>query len=72
MEALNISRFINEGEKYTKEVFPDIEISELLSNALTGNIDNEGLYKGILSLLGNEVKNTLTLLRRDFSNNSYT
>lgn len=72
MEALNISSFINEGEKYTKEIFPDIEISELLSDALTGNIDNEGLYKSILTLLGNEVKNTLTLLRWNFSSNSYT
>lgn len=72
MESLNISSFIEEGEKYTKEIFPDIEISELLSDALTGNIDNEGLYKNILSLLGNEVKSTLTLLRWNLSNNRYT
>lgn len=72
MEALNISSFIEEGEKYTKEIFTDIEISELLADALSGDIDNESLYKSILALLGNEVKSTLTLLRWDFSNNSYT
>lgn len=72
METLNISSFIEEGEKYTKEIFPDIEISKLLSNALSGNIDNESLYRSILELLGNEIKSTLTLLRWNFSNNSYT
>lgn len=72
MESLNISSFIEEGEKYTKEILPDIEISELLADALSGDIDNESLYKSILAVLGNEVKSTLTLLRWDFSNNSYT
>ncbi len=72
METLNISSFIEEGEKYTAQIFPDIEVSELLTDALSGNIDNEGLYKNILSLLGQEVKNSLTLLRRNITNNSYT
>ena len=40
MESLNISSLILQGEKYTKEVFPDIDLSNLLNNAIVGNIDN--------------------------------
>ena len=34
MDALNISSFIKEGEKYTKEVFPDISLNDFLSSAI--------------------------------------
>lgn len=51
METLNISSFIKEGEKYTEDIFPDLNGNELLSSAIKGNIDNNIIFKSILSLL---------------------
>lgn len=62
MDSLNISSFIKEGEKYSKEVFPEIDINELLNSAISGRIENSNIYKGILHILGNEFANTITLL----------
>ena len=62
MEALNISSFINEGEKYTKQLFPEINLNELLNSAIKGEIDNKGVYKGILSIFGDEIVSSITLL----------
>lgn len=45
MEALNISSFINEGEKYTQDIFPNIDLNNLLNSAIRGEIDNEQMYK---------------------------
>ena len=62
MDALNISSFINEGEKYTEDIFPDINLNDLLNSAIRGEIDNKGIYKGILSLFGNEISSSISLL----------
>lgn len=62
MEALNLSSFITEGEKYTKETFPDLNVEELITNSLTGQIDNSILYKALLKLLGKEVVTSITML----------
>ena len=52
--ALDLSAFIQEGENYAKEIFPDVEVNELLHSALKGEIDNKALYSGILSIFGKE------------------
>ena len=62
MEALNLSSFITEGEKYTKEAFPDLNVEDLITNSLTGQIDNSILYKALLKLLGKEVGSSITML----------
>lgn len=62
MEALNLSSFITEGEKYTKETFPDLNVEDLITNSLTGQIDNSILYKALLKLLGKEVVSSITML----------
>lgn len=61
MEALNISSFIREGEKYTKTIFPDLDLKYMLNSAISGEIDNSLLYKGIMYLFGEEILDTLTL-----------
>lgn len=50
-DTLNISDFINESEQYTKESMPDIDLNELLSNAITGDINNAKLMKIFWKLL---------------------
>lgn len=62
MDALNISSFIKEGEKYTKEVFPDISLNDFLSSAIKGEIDNKGLLKQIIMLFGDEIVDVIYLL----------
>jgi len=43
-DILNISEFVKEGKTYTKEAFPDLDISELLSSAISGKIDNDEIF----------------------------
>lgn len=62
MEALNMSSFIKEGQAYTKQAFPDIDISELLNCAIKGNIDNKGIFNNILSVFGKEIVSTFSLI----------
>lgn len=62
LDALNISSFIKEGEKYTKETFKEVDLNELLKNAVTGKISKKNIYSGILKILGEEVTNSITLI----------
>lgn len=62
MESLNISSFIKEGENYTKEVFPDINLNEFLNSTIKGEIDNKGIFNNIISLFGKEIKSVVSLL----------
>ncbi len=61
-KSLNISEFTKEAEKYSKEVFPDIDVGELLNSAISGKIDNEKILNGVFKLLGIEVKTSITVL----------
>ncbi len=62
LEALNLGSFIREGEKYTQNVFPDLDVRDLLSKTITGEVNNKTIYKGAFKLLGREVKSTITTL----------
>ena len=46
-ESLNINSFIKEAEKYTKDVYNDIDIGELFTSAISGNINNETIIKSL-------------------------
>lgn len=50
-ENLNISDFIKESEKYTKESMPGVNLNDLLSTAISGNIDNAKLIRLFWSML---------------------
>lgn len=62
METLNLSSFMNEGEKYTEDVFPNMDLNDLLNSSMKGEIDNKSIYKGILSIFGNEIVSSISLL----------
>lgn len=53
-DSLNISKFIEEAQKYTSNTFKELNIGDLLNSAISGNIDNKLLGKSILNLLGKE------------------
>lgn len=61
-DKFNISEFINEAEKYTGDVLGDIDLNDMLNNAIKGNIDNKTIYQKILKLLGSEVNSSLKIL----------
>lgn len=61
-EALDISSFISEAGKYTEEVFENMNFSEILENAMKGEIDTANLGQKILNLLGIEIKSQITMI----------
>lgn len=66
-DTLNIGAFIKEANKYTKDVFSDIEVEELLNSAIKGDIQNGKIFldsktKGKIKnvyLLAEDTKNYL-------------
>ena len=61
-ENFNISQFLKDIETYTGDFFEDMDMSEILNQAIQGNVDNKTLYTKILSILGTEVTSTLKIL----------
>lgn len=62
MKALNLRTFIEESGKYTNEVFPELDVQELITKSLTGKVDNGIFYKALLRLLGKELVSNITVL----------
>lgn len=56
IEALGIHEFVQESDKYTSEVFEDIKISEVMTNAVQGKVDNSTIYKRILNIFAKEIR----------------
>ena len=71
-EELNISEFMKETKKYTKDVLKDTDINDMFNSALVGKIDNKTLLSKILNIFGKEVKEAITILRKYISNNCNT
>ena len=61
-EKFNISGFIKEAEEYMGESFGEVDLTEMLSQAVQGKIDNKTLYQKLLKLLGKEVSSSLKIL----------
>jgi hypothetical protein len=68
-ETLNIKEFISQANKYTSNVFEDIDAGILLSDAIQGKVDNETIFNQIINLFGSEVKDTLKIMRWNYCNN---
>lgn len=47
--SLKINEFTQEANKYTKELFPELDANELLTSSIKGEIDNQSLVKKILN-----------------------
>ena len=54
-ETFGISSFIDETKKYTNDFFEDMNISDVLNSAITGEIDNNKILKKILKIFGKEI-----------------
>lgn len=62
MDALNLSSVIKEGESYTKDAFPDINLNELLNSAIKGEINNKQVFKNLFYILGDEIVSAISVL----------
>lgn len=61
-EGFKIQDFIKNAEKFTGEFFEDIDINEILNDAIKGEVDNSTLLKKILNILGKEVTTNIKSL----------
>ena len=61
-ESFGISEFLKETKKYGGEFLEDINISEMLNSAITGNVDNGKIYKKVLKIFGTEIQASITTL----------
>ena len=61
-ETFGVNDFLEDAEEYTGEFFEDMNIKDILNNAIQGKVDNSSIYKKILNLLGKEVKTTIVSL----------
>ena len=61
-DKFNITQFIKEVEQYTGDFFDDMNITDMLNQAIQGNVDNKTIYTKILKILGTEVTSTLKTL----------
>ena len=61
-EEFGISEFIEEANTYSGEFFEDIDMNEILNNAIKGEIDNQTLFKKVLGLIGGELIDGLSVL----------
>ena len=62
MDSFNISNFIDEANKYSNDILKDIDIQELLNNAIKGELDTNQILKNIFPLLGTEIKEALKVM----------
>lgn len=60
--SFGINTFIKNSKQYTGEFFEDIDINDILNNAIKGEVDNSTIYKRILNLLGTEVKTSINAI----------
>ena len=61
-DSLGISTFLSDSKKYTEDTFGNIDISDIFTKSLTGNIDNSTIINIVFSLLGDNIKTALTTI----------
>lgn len=58
-KEFGIQNFIHNSEQFGGEFFENIDLEEILNDAIQGKVDNSSLFKKILNLLGTEFINSL-------------
>ena len=61
-DTLGISTFLSDSEKYTEETFGEIDINDIFTKSLSGEIDNNTIMNIIFALLGDNVKTALATI----------
>lgn len=61
-DSLNISGFLEEADKYTSDLYRDMDVGEIFNKAIKGEIDNESIIKRFLSIIGKEIIDCIGVL----------
>ena len=59
-EALGITDFISNSQKYTNNDLKDLNLSSIFQDAIAGKIENKTLWNHFLNILGKETKSAIT------------
>lgn len=60
--TLGITQFLNSAKKYTENTFINLDIQELFSNTITGNVGNIFSYFSIGKIFSNEISSALNII----------
>ncbi len=60
--TLGISDFLASAKAYTESSFPNLDFSNLFSQAIAGKIDHESIFSGIGTIVNNEVTVAIQLM----------
>ena len=60
--VLGITDFLKTAQNYTKNTFPDLDLSDVFSSAITGSISTNFWTTSVLDLAGQEVKLAIQLM----------
>ena len=61
-EKFNINSFIKEADKYTGDFLEDVNLGDMLNEAIQGKVDNKTLYQKIFKMFGKEITVSLKTL----------
>ena len=61
-EEFGIHNFLKSSEEYMGEFFEDVDVNDILQDAMKGEVDNGSLAKRFLSLLGKEFVTSIKAL----------
>ena len=61
-DSTGVTDFIQESNKYTNDVFDDIDLNEILTSAISGKVDNKKLLKNAWKIFGSELQSAITVL----------
>lgn len=61
-DSFGISEFVKETQEYSKDIFPNLNINEILDSAITGNIDNKAISKHFFALAKKNISKTMKTL----------
>ena len=61
-DSLNISGFLEEADKYTSDLYGDMDVGEIFNKDIKGERDNESIIKRFLSIIGKEIIDCIGVL----------
>lgn len=63
IDSLNINDFLNSAQKFTKENFPDLNLTEVFNNSITGTVGNDLLeFEFLENIFLTEIKASINLM----------
>jgi len=58
-QEFGINDFIKNAKEYSGDFFKDMDIEDILNDAIKGEVDNSNIFKRLIGLLGEEVVNSI-------------